>query len=82
MLAMGKIEEIGREMKEYQIDVLALQEVRWKDEGRIDREEYTLFYGSENKQGRNGTGFMVSRRLRNSVMELNGIDEYIVGLAI
>ena len=54
MLAAGMTEAVAKEMEEYKIEVLALlalQEIRWKREGRIDTERYTIVYGGENKLG-------------------------------
>ncbi|CAH0558743.1 unnamed protein product [Brassicogethes aeneus] len=42
--------------------ILATQEVKWKKEGKKDKNEYTVYYGVKKKQGRNGTAFMVSNR--------------------
>lgn len=38
------MEEIAKQTKEYNIEILTMPEVRWKDEGRIDKEEFTLYY--------------------------------------
>jgi hypothetical protein len=48
MLVTGRMEEIAKEMEEYKIGVLALQETRWKGEGRIDKES-TLCFMDERK---------------------------------
>ena len=80
MLVAGKMEEIGKVLEEYNIGILALQEIRWKGEGKLDREKYTLFYGGEDKQGSNGTGFMVNKKFREKVIEfkkINGRISYI-----
>lgn len=36
------MEKTGREM--------ALQEIRWKGGGRIDKKDYNIYYGGENEQ--------------------------------
>lgn len=80
MLTPGKIEEIGKEMQRYNVGILALQETRWKDEGIINRQKYSLLYAGEDKQGMNGTAFMLNNKFREKVMEfkkVNGRISYI-----
>src|SRR5699024_5620917 len=73
MLVGGKMEEVAREMLAYKIKILALQELRWAGEGRIDKEKYTLLYAGEEKQGRNGTGFMISREMRDKIKQFKRV---------
>lgn len=46
-----------REMAEYKVKVIALQETRWKGNGKI-HEEF-MYYGGESTQVRNSTVFMI-----------------------
>ena len=42
-------------MMKYKIYIIALQEIRWPGQGRIDKPDYTLLYsGSEEKTGQTG----------------------------
>lgn len=54
MLTIGKIEERAREMKSYQTEILAVQEIRWEGEGIIEKPEYTVMYSGGERRG-NGT---------------------------
>lgn len=40
--------EVAGEVKWYGVDVIALQEIRWKDDKEIKQKDYTLLY-SEGK---------------------------------
>jgi Reverse transcriptase (RNA-dependent DNA polymerase)/Endonuclease/Exonuclease/phosphatase family len=82
LLEVGRMEEVGMEMERYKIGILALQEVRWSGEGRIDKEKYSMLYGGEDKQGKNGTAFMVDRALRDKIMEFKRINGRITYIRI
>lgn len=74
MLMAGKMTEVAREMKRYNIEILALQEIRWSGQGAVDKKEYTLYYSGNEKQGRNGTGFMISETVRGRVISFRAIN--------
>ena len=42
MLQAGKMEEIADELKRYNIQITALQEMRWPHDGWIRKKNYTL----------------------------------------
>ena len=51
MLQTGKMQKISNKMIAYKTDIVALQEIWWQGQGRIDKPDYTLLYsGSEKKQ--------------------------------
>ncbi|KAJ8943561.1 hypothetical protein NQ318_008264 [Aromia moschata] len=44
------MKEVAQEMRRYNIEILALQEIRWPQDGMISKENYTLYYsGKKNK---------------------------------
>lgn len=70
MLQAGRMQEIRNEMRLYKIDIIALQEIRWRGQGRIDKPDYTLLYsGSEGKTGQLGTGFMMNTAMKECLLE-------------
>jgi exonuclease III len=70
MLIPGKMQDISKEMMKYEIDIIALQEIRWQGQGRIDKPDYTLLYsGSEEKTGQLGTGFMMNSTMKRSLLD-------------
>lgn len=44
MVVRGKMEETAKEMRNYNIKIMALQEIIWKGEGRIDKQGLTFDY--------------------------------------
>jgi exonuclease III len=62
MLKPGKINETAEQMLCTQLQIIALQEVRWKGHGQIKKNTYSLYYScSEQTTGYFGTGFMVKK---------------------
>lgn len=68
MLRPGKMSEIVNELKNYKVDIAAIQEIRWKGAGEIVQDGFAFVYSGDNIQGRNGTGFFVMERLRKSIL--------------
>ena len=63
------MQEINKEMLVYKVDIIALQEVQWQGQGRIDKPDYTLLCsGSEKKTGQQGTGFMMNKTMTGSLI--------------
>lgn len=75
MLRPGKINEIGHELQKYRIDVAALQEIRWKEKGIIEKKDFSLYYSGAKKQGQHGVGFVLMRGVRDKVLEYKPINE-------
>ncbi|GFX97764.1 craniofacial development protein 2 [Trichonephila clavipes] len=53
---------------DYHIDVLSLQEIRW-----LDPKDCTLYYSCQEKAHPFGVGFIVNKRLRNTVVDFQAI---------
>jgi len=59
----AKMEEIADELKKYNIQITALQEVRWPQDEWIKKENYTLLYsGLKTSKGQDGTGVLITGR--------------------
>jgi hypothetical protein len=49
------------------VDVVAVQEIRWHGQGRIDKKHFSLFYsGPKERTGHYGTGFIINAKMRKS----------------
>jgi hypothetical protein len=38
------MQEVAQEIARHKIDIMALQEIRWQGNGRIDKPEFTIIY--------------------------------------
>jgi exonuclease III len=60
---------IAEEAERYKMEVVALQEIRWKGRGSIRKSKYTLHYsGYDVRQGNRGVGFIISKKVSRSVL--------------
>jgi exonuclease III len=77
MLKPGKMKEIAEQMLRTQLQIIALQEIRWKGHGQI-KNTYSLYYSySEQTTGYLGTGFVVKEEIEKSIMCFTPINEII-----
>jgi hypothetical protein len=78
MLQAGKMQEVAQEMIHYKIGIMALQEISWQRNGRIYEPEFTVIYSGSQKRTRQfETGFMIARRVKESILEYETISDRI-----
>ena len=69
MLKAGKMNEIADEMLKTQLQIITLQELRWKGIGQINKTKYTLYYScNPEKTDQLGTGFMVPNEIKKNIL--------------
>jgi hypothetical protein len=57
-------------MQNYKLELLAIQETRWLGQGIYDYKGYTIFYSGKSCGSHElGTAFIVSKKLRNNVID-------------
>jgi endonuclease/exonuclease/phosphatase family metal-dependent hydrolase len=83
LLQAGNMNSIAEEAERYRMDVVALQEIRWKGKGSIRKLKFSLHYsGNEDKQGNRGVGFIVAKKVSRSVLGFSPICERMCTLRI
>src|SRR6266576_2907313 len=81
LLQVGKLENLKREMDVNRMGIVGLSEVRWEGEGEISSGNYKLFC-SGIAQRRNGIGFIVNKRVENSIKKVVYEGDRIIGLKL
>lgn len=83
MLQPGKMMEVANETLKYNIDVVALQEIRFKDCGKIDKKDFSLYYsGSNDRAGQLCTGFIIKKKVKNCILGFEPISDRICKIRI
>jgi hypothetical protein len=76
MLQPGKMMEIANEVLKLGIDLVDLQEIRWQGHREINKKNFTVIYsGPENQTGQYGTGFIISRKMKKSILEWEPVND-------
>ena len=79
----GALLSLLSQLKEYRLDITALQETRWQGKDIMDMKSHTLFYSGKEKGTREfGVAFIVERNMKKNVLDFKAVDERICVLRI
>ena len=83
LLIPGKMQELAEQITKIKMDIVAVQEIRWKGNGIINKKDYTFYYsGSSIKTGQAGTGFMVKKKILPDIIDFVPFNERLCKLRI
>jgi hypothetical protein len=77
MYRAGLLMTVGKEIPEYKLDLLGVQEVRWDRGGTEPAGEYTFFCGNGNENHEVGTGFFVHKRIISAVKMIGFVNDWM-----
>jgi exonuclease III len=83
MLKAGKMQEIADQIMGSQIQIIALQEVRWRGHGLIKKYIYSICYTcNPNVTGQAETCFMIQKSVMNKILGFEPISDRICKLRV
>ena len=59
MYQKGKLDNAIQEMKSMSIDIMGIAKMRWTDSGKVRKDGYTVVFSGDDKEHRNGVGFIM-----------------------
>jgi len=69
LLKPGKMQKLAEEIEKAQIEILALEEIRWPGRGQINKKDYTIYYSrSKGKTGQACTGFVLKKKIQKLII--------------
>jgi hypothetical protein len=71
----GTLKNLIQELKRDKINIAAVQEMWWKGNDIFDSDDYTICYSGRSDKNIFGTGFLVHRKLKSSIMDFVPVDE-------
>ena len=78
MLKAGTMQEISDQIVGSQIQIVELQETRWRGCGLLKKDTYSIYYScNPSTTGQEGTGFVVQKSAMNKILRFETISERI-----
>jgi len=78
MLKAGKMHEIADQIVDSQIQIAALQEIRWRGYGLLKKYKYSIYYScNSNTTGQAGAGFVIQKSAMNKILGFEPISDCI-----
>jgi len=77
------VQELAEEIAKTQIEILALQEVRWPGKGQVNKKDYLFYYSrTKEKTGQAGTGFLLMKKIQKYIISYELHNECLCKLRI
>ena len=81
MRGLGKLDLLIKELDNINMDLTGLCETRWDGEGHFQHGKHTIIYCGSST-ARNGVAFIVSRKLKNSIISYRAVSDRIISVKI
>jgi exonuclease III len=78
----GALQNLIQVTQDYKINLLAVQEVRWRERSIIEKKFCVIYYGYDDKHKIFGTAVLVRKRIRSRVIDFKSIDKRMCAIRI
>ena len=80
LYSTGKSAQLAREMDKYKIDVMGISECRWLGQGKVKMNtgDSVIFSGREDNIHRHGVAIMMTKKVKQALMEWKPISDRII----
>ena len=76
----GKLETVKQEMARVNIDILGINKLKWTGMGESNSDDYYIYYCGQESLRRNGVAIMGNKRVQNTVLGCNLINDRMISL--
>ena len=77
----GKLEMVEQEMARVNIDILIMSELKWTGMGEFNSDDHYIYYCGQESLRRNGVAHIVNKRVQNTVLGCNLIDDRMISVS-
>ena len=67
----GKLEVVKQKMARMNINILAINQLRWTEMGEFDSDDHYISYCGQESLRRNGAAIIINKRVQNAVLGCN-----------
>ena len=78
----GYLKKLIDTTKNYNIDILAIQEIRWTGNGILEKKDCTVYYSCHKNLHQFGTGFLIHRNIKHLVIDFQPVNMRICKIRI
>ena len=77
------MQEIADQIVGSPIQIVALQEIRWREYGSLKKDKYSIYYScNPNTTGQAGTGFIIQKSAMHKILGFEPISDHICKLRV
>ena len=76
----GKLEVVQQEIARVNIDILGISELKWTGMGEFNSDDHYIYLGGQQSLTGNGVTLIVNKRVQNTVLGCNLINDRMISL--
>ena len=77
----GKLRNVERDVRRNKLDILGLSEVRWKEGGDFESEEFRVCYAG-GKESQRGVAIILDKEMAKRVLKVDMVSDRIISVKI